>query len=95
MTDYNPFVDDTPYFSGADGGASLRAASLKCVVCGSKYVVYAIDKPSGVYPLGAYCYICLLHKIMTSGICPTPIGTELLDQLKASAKFLTFKQSRA
>jgi len=82
MTDYDPFKIDTPYFSGVDGGASLRAASLKCVVCGSAKVVYAIDVTGHGYQQGAYCYNCLLRKILLTGYCPTPIGTELLDKLK-------------
>ena len=83
MTDYNPFKDDTPFFSGADGGASLRGAELKCIECGSKAVVYAIDKPlMKVYKTGALCYKCLLDKVSFSGIIPTPIDSDLLDKLK-------------
>lgn len=60
-----------------------RQHELKCCLCGSKKVVYAINKPlKGVFPPGAYCYRCLLKRCRLSRIIPFPIPPDLLNSLK-------------
>jgi len=60
-----------------------RQIGLKCCLCGSKKVVYAIEKPFGdIFPPGAYCYKDLLQRCRLSHMIPFPIPGELLDSLK-------------
>ena len=76
-------MDDYPYRFGTDGGADLRAAMIKCVLCHSRKPVYFIDEPNQYFKEpGAYCYKCLLSISAASGCIPFPIGTDLLDKLK-------------
>ena len=60
-----------------------RQVGVKCIFCGSRKVVYAISKSLGiVWPLGAYCYKCLLTRVTKSRSIPFPIPQDLLDKLK-------------
>ena len=60
-----------------------RQMELKCCLCGSKKVVYAITEPfKDIFPPGAYCYKDLLQRCRLSRMIPFPIPTELLNSLK-------------
>lgn len=60
-----------------------RQIGLRCCLCNSKKVVYAITEPfKDVFPPGAYCYRCLIQRCRLSRMIPFPIPAELLNSLK-------------
>jgi len=80
-------------------GEIATQLGMRCIDCGSKYVVYAISKPIlPAFPEGAYCYKCLLTRCRYSHMIPMPIPEQLLDMLKADlgltpmTKFYTIKE---
>lgn len=68
-------------------GNDARNLGARCRDCGSRKVVYLISKPLGdLFPLGSYCYRCLLARCRVSKIIPYPIEEWLLDQLQADLR---------
>ncbi len=65
----------------------------KCRDCSSRHVVHFIATPSTAFPLGVYCYRCLLKRckatrrtrfntIAPEYMIPTPMEWNLLSRLK-------------
>lgn len=84
--------------------ADLVNLGLKCRECGSKEVVYTVSVLSPYFPLGPYCYDCLLkhcratkrRRLGTSRdeyMIPTPMEWNLLSRLKVALGLETPRQN--
>lgn len=63
----------------------LKNLGLKCQHCHSAQVVFHITDPfliAAGFPLGAYCYKCLLNHCRAASKIPYPIEINLLDRLR-------------
>mgnify|MGYP001493725782 CR=1 FL=1 len=73
--------------------ADLRNLGLKCRDCGDSHPVYTVSIINGMFPLGTYCYKCLLNRCKATKrpaktppgyMCaiPMPMDWNLLSRLK-------------
>jgi hypothetical protein len=71
----------------------LINTGLKCHDCGSRHIVYVITLGNASFPLGVYCYKCLLNRckatrrtrfnnIVPEYMIPMPMEWNLLARLK-------------
>jgi len=60
----------------------LKNLGLKCTDCGSNNSIYEITDPAPGFPMGTYCYKCLLNHCRLGQGFPMPIETDLLNRLQ-------------
>ena len=63
-------------------GDDARQFGLKCIGCGSPKTIYFISFALTAFPVGAYCYDCLLKRCLASRMIPYPIDEQILNRLK-------------
>lgn len=56
--------------------------SQVCIDCKSHKVIYHIAVPAPSFPIGSYCYRCLLNHCKASHRIPMPMENNLLDSLQ-------------
>ena len=62
--------------------SDLVNLGLKCR-CGSRNVIYHISVPAVHFPVGDYCYQCLLNNCRLASRIPVPIEWNLQARLEA------------
>jgi len=84
--------------------SDLVNLGLKCHDCDSRHIVYCITQASQFYPLGSYCYKCLLNRckatrrkryntIVPEYMIPTPMDWNIFASLKVDLGLETTKQN--
>lgn len=60
----------------------LKNTGKKCFDCGSPKIVYHISVPAFYFPIGDYCFKCLVKRCRLNHRIPLPMEVNLLDSVQ-------------
>lgn len=60
----------------------LRNTGKKCCDCGSTKIIYHISVPADHFPIGDYCFRCLVNRCRLNHRIPLPMEVNLLDSVQ-------------